>query len=138
MSQHERPFIPIAAPVLSARELELITEAVTTHWVSSAGPFLRDFETQFAAAIGIARAEAVSSGTAALQVVLHAIGIGPGDEVIVPSQTFDILLVDLRGEEVQLPFAGVPASAGAPGDRLKAGLQPGTPTVLRSRILRPL
>src|SRR5439155_13709947 len=69
MSQHERPFIPIAAPVLSARELELITEAVTTHWVSSAGPFLRDFETQFAAAIGIARAEAVSSGTAALQVV---------------------------------------------------------------------
>jgi perosamine synthetase len=82
------PFIPIAAPVLSERELEFITEAVRTSWVSSAGPFLRDFETGFASAIGVPRAEAVSNGTAALQVVLHAIGIGPGDEVIVPSQTF--------------------------------------------------
>src|SRR5260221_2412925 len=88
MSQSEGPFIPIAAPVLSTRELEFITEAVTTQWVSSAGPFLRDFETQFASTIGIARAETVSNGTAGLQVVLHAIGIGPGDEVIVPSQTF--------------------------------------------------
>src|SRR3954452_18453570 len=81
-------FIPIAAPLFSTRELELITEAVKTGWISSAGPFIRDFETQFAALIGIPRAEAVSNGTVTLQVVLHAIGIGAGDEVIVPSQTF--------------------------------------------------
>ena len=88
MSQGGDPFIPIAAPVLSARELEYITEAVRTSWVSSAGPFLRDFEAQFASAIGVARAETVCNGTAGLQVILHAIGVGPGDEVIVPSETF--------------------------------------------------
>jgi len=84
----DSPFIPIAAPLFSTRELELITEAVKTGWISSAGPFIRDFETQFAALIGLPRAEAVSNGTVALQVVLHAIGIGAGDEVIMPSQTF--------------------------------------------------
>lgn len=88
MSQDEKPFIPIAAPVLSTRELEYITEAVKTHWVSSGGPFLRDFETRFASTLGVAHAETVSNGTAGLHVVLHAIGVGPGDEVIVPSQTF--------------------------------------------------
>ena len=87
-SMSQGPFIPIAAPVFSTRELEVITEAVRSGWVSSAGPFLRDFETEFASAIGVARAEAVCNGTAGLQVILHAIGIGPGDEVIVPSQTF--------------------------------------------------
>lgn len=82
------PPIPIAAPLFSTRELELVTEAVKTGWISSAGPFIRDFEIQFAGKIGVARAEAVANGTTALQVVLHAIGLGPGDEVIVPSQTF--------------------------------------------------
>jgi len=88
MGQRESTFIPIAAPVFSTRELEFVTEAIRTEWVSSAGPFLRDFETGFARAIGAAHAEAVSSGTAALHIALHAIGVGPGDEVIVPSQTF--------------------------------------------------
>ena len=74
--------------MFSHLELEHISEAVKSGWISSAGPFLNQFEAAFASAIHVPRAEAVSNGTVALQVVLHAIGVGPGDEVIVPSQTF--------------------------------------------------
>lgn len=84
----EAPFIPICAPMFTGRELELVTEAVKTGWISSAGPFIAKFEEQFASFVGTARAETCSNGTVALQVLLHAVGIGPGDEVIVPSQTF--------------------------------------------------
>jgi perosamine synthetase len=82
------PLIPIFAPVFSDLELEYVTQAVKTGWVSSCGPFLGQFEAAFARAVGVSRAEAVCTGTSALHVVLRAIGVGPGDEVIVPSQTF--------------------------------------------------
>ena len=84
----EAPFLPICAPLFTGRELELVTEAVKTGWISSAGPFIGQFEREFAAFVGASRAETCSNGTVALQIVLHAIGVGPGDEVIVPSQTF--------------------------------------------------
>jgi len=71
----EGPPIPIAAPLLSTRELAFVTQAIETGWISSAGPFIGEFETQFAAKVGIARAEAVANGTTVLNVVLHAIGI---------------------------------------------------------------
>lgn len=82
------PMIPVFSPFFTGRELEYLTRAVTTGWISSAGPFLADFEEALARQVGVAHAEACSSGTAALHLVLHALGIGPGDEVIVPSQTF--------------------------------------------------
>lgn len=82
------PMIPVFAPYFTGRELEYLTRAVQTGWISSAGPFLREFEEKMATDIGVDAAEACSSGTAALHLVLHALGIGPGDEVIVPSQTF--------------------------------------------------
>jgi len=84
----DSPLIPVAAPFFSHRELELITEVVESGWISSVGPMIGTFENEFAAHIGVARAETVANGTVALQVVLHAIGLGAGDEVIVPSQTF--------------------------------------------------
>lgn len=82
------PMIPVFAPYFTGRELEYLTRAIQTGWISSAGPFLREFEEKMAADVGVTFAEACSSGTAALHLVLHALGIGPGDEVIVPSQTF--------------------------------------------------
>jgi perosamine synthetase len=84
----DRPVVPIFSPVIGSLELEYVSEAVRTGWVSSAGPFLAKFEAAFAAKLGIQGAVAVSSGTAALHVALHARGIGPEHEVIVPSQTF--------------------------------------------------
>lgn len=84
----DEPMIPVFSPYFTGRELEYLTRAVTTGWISSAGPFLAEFEEAFARNVGVPSAEACSSGTAALHLVLHALGVGPGDEVIVPSQTF--------------------------------------------------
>ena len=80
--------IPIAEPSLSGNELRYVSECVTTSWISSQGPFVRRFENDFAAKTGARHALAVSNGTVALHLALLALGIGPGDEVIVPDLTF--------------------------------------------------
>lgn len=85
---NDAPMIPVFSPYFTGRELEYLTRAVETGWISSAGPFLAEFEANLANDVGSLYAEACSSGTAALHLVLHALGIGKGDEVIVPSQTF--------------------------------------------------
>jgi perosamine synthetase len=82
------PFIPVCAPLLGPRETELVTQAVRDGWISSAGPFVHAFAERFAAYVGVPYAEPVANGTVGLHVVLHALGIGPGDEVIVPSLSF--------------------------------------------------
>jgi len=70
---------------LDGNELKYLTECVTSNWISSAGPFVRRFEDAFAGATGCAHAVSCSSGTAALHLVLAALGLGPGDEVVVPA-----------------------------------------------------
>ena len=60
---------------------------IATGWVSQ-GPRVREFETRFAERVGAAEAVAVSNCTTALQLALHVAGVGPGDEVIVPSMSF--------------------------------------------------
>ncbi|RZU54192.1 dTDP-4-amino-4,6-dideoxygalactose transaminase [Krasilnikovia cinnamomea] len=79
--------IPVSKPFLAARELEYVSEAVTTGWISSQGPFVPRFEQAFAAYHGSAFGVACSSGTAALTLALRALNVGPGDEVIVPEFT---------------------------------------------------
>lgn len=78
---------PVSRPQFTGRELELLTEAVDTGWISSQGPFVARFEEQFAAWNDQAYGVACSSGTTALTLALRALGIGPGDEVIVPEFT---------------------------------------------------
>ena len=79
--------IPVNEPYLSNREKELLCECIDTGWVSSEGPFVKKFENDFAKYIGHKYGIAVCNGTAALEVGLHAIGVGEGDEVIMPSFT---------------------------------------------------
>ncbi len=62
--------------------------AVDSGWAAPAGPDLAAFETEIAAVTGVDHAVALSSGTAALHLALHALGVGPGDEVIVSTFTF--------------------------------------------------
>jgi perosamine synthetase len=81
------PFIPVCEPLLLGRELEYVTEAVSKGWISSSGGFVSKFEQQFAAHLGVRHAITASNGTAALHLALVAAGIGPGDEVIVPTFT---------------------------------------------------
>lgn len=79
--------IPINQPLLNGREKELLAECIKTGWISSDGPFVAEFEKQFASYVGVDFGIAVSSGTAALETALFAAGIGKGDEVIMPAFT---------------------------------------------------
>ena len=80
--------IPVYAPVLGDEELENVVAAVRSGWISSLGTFIPEFERSFAAFCSVREAVAVSNGTAALHLALLALGVSPGDEVLVPSLTF--------------------------------------------------
>jgi perosamine synthetase len=75
-------------PSFGGRENEYVQECLDTGWVSSKGRFVREFEAAFAARHASPAAVSTGSGTAALHVALVELGIGPGDEVIVPALTF--------------------------------------------------
>jgi perosamine synthetase len=79
--------IRVAETLLDGNELAYVTEAVRANWVSSAGSRVREFEGRFAEVSGVRYAVACSSGTAALHLAVAATGIGPGDEVILPTFT---------------------------------------------------
>jgi perosamine synthetase len=80
--------IPVSAPALVGNEREYVLEALDSTWISSAGRFIEEFEAAFAERCANQHAIAVCNGTAALHTALLAIGIGPGDEVLVPSLTY--------------------------------------------------
>ena len=80
--------IPVAKPCLKGRELELLTECITSNWISSQGVFIQRFESEFASLHQGRFSLSVSNGTTALHLALVALGIGEGDEVIVPDLTF--------------------------------------------------
>ena len=77
----------MAKPSFDAREENLLLDTLRSGWVTQ-GPRVAEFERAFAARVGAAEAVAVSNGTTALFLALHALGIGQGDEVIVPSLSF--------------------------------------------------
>jgi perosamine synthetase len=80
--------IPVAAPVLAGREREYVLDCLDSTWISSNGKYLDQFSEKFAADCGVRHAIPCCNGTAALHLALMAFGVGPGDEVIVPSLTF--------------------------------------------------
>jgi len=76
------------APAVGELEKEYLAKALDSGFVSTLGPFVTLFEEKFAQYVGVKYAIAVQSGTAAIHVALYELGIGRGDEVIVPSLTF--------------------------------------------------
>jgi perosamine synthetase len=82
------PRISVAAPVLDGRETEYVMECMQTSWISSVGRFVTAFEQGFANFCHVKHAVATNNGTTALHLALVALGIKPGDEVIVPSLTY--------------------------------------------------
>lgn len=81
-------YIPLSVPNLKGKELEYVTEAVKTEWVSTAGPYITQFEKAVAEYVHVPVATACQSGTAGLHLSLLTLGIGPGEEVLVPTLTF--------------------------------------------------
>lgn len=80
-------FIPVCTPLLGGNEIKYVTDAVSTGWISSSGSYVTAFEEAFAKYCGVKYAVAVCNGTVAIHLALSALGIGKGDEVIIPSFT---------------------------------------------------
>jgi len=87
-AQRPQGFIPIYQPALGADEEQHVLAALRSGWISSLGQYITRFEQAFAEFCGVAHGVSVCNGTVALHLALHALGIGPGDEVIVPALTF--------------------------------------------------
>tara|TARA_E500000178_G_scaffold352867_1_gene417279 strand:- start:9266 stop:10708 length:1443 start_codon:yes stop_codon:yes gene_type:complete len=80
--------ISVLKPSLTGNELSYVTECIETSWISSQGKFVTQFEKSFEEFHSGSHALAVSNGTVALHLALISLGVGPGDEVIVPNITF--------------------------------------------------
>jgi len=85
MGKHH--IIPVNRPSIPRKANAYLSECVKSGWFSSEGPFVRRFESAFARYLGVKYSSSTSSGTAALHLALMALGVGPGDEVIVPAMT---------------------------------------------------
>jgi perosamine synthetase len=80
--------IPVAGPSITQREIDYVTDAVTTCWYDEANKYHAKFEQAFAEYIGVRHAVALPSCTSAIHLSLAALGVGRGDEVIVPDVTW--------------------------------------------------
>jgi perosamine synthetase len=79
---------PVYMPELQGNEKIYVNDCLDSTWISSRGKYVSAFEEHFADYLGIEYATAVNNGTVAIHVALLALGIGPGDEVIVPTLTY--------------------------------------------------
>jgi perosamine synthetase len=86
-SQAMSAFIPVNEPLIGERDKELVMECLNTGWISSEGPFVSQFEEAFSRRVNRKHGVACSNGSAALDLAVAALKLGPGDEVIVPTFT---------------------------------------------------
>ncbi len=80
-------FVPVNEPLLNGNEKKYLCECIDTGWISSEGPFVKQFEEKMSASVGRKYGISVANGTAALEVAMQALGIGQEDEVIMPTFT---------------------------------------------------
>lgn len=81
-------FIPVSEPSITQKEIDYVSDAVKSGWVSSLGYYINEFEKKFAQFVNAKYAITVSNGTAAFHLALVTLGIKKGDEVIIPDLTF--------------------------------------------------
>lgn len=80
--------ISVAEPKLFGREREYVLDCIDSTWISSNGKYISAFEAEFAKFCGVRHAIATNNGTTALHLALVALGLGPGDEVLIPTVTY--------------------------------------------------
>jgi len=83
----ERRIIPVCEPALEGNETRYVLDCLNTGWISSAGKYIPLFEQAFSRKVGCDYGIACVSGTTAIHLILAALGLGPGDEVIIPTFT---------------------------------------------------
>lgn len=122
--------IPIAKPTLGEAEAAAAREAILSGWVTQ-GPQVAAFEREFAAAVGAKHACAVSNCTTALHLALHALGIGPGDEVVTVSHSFIATANVIRYCNARPVFVDIdPHTYNLDPDLLQAAITPRTKAIL--------
>ena len=80
-------FIPVNKPLITKEDIKFVNKSISRGWISSEGPEVKKFETNFSKFIGHRYSIAVSSGTAALEIALKSLKLKTGDEVIIPNFT---------------------------------------------------
>lgn len=105
-------FLPYGRHVIEDDDVAAVAEVLRGDWLTT-GPAVGAFEADFAAALGVRHALACNSGTAALHMAAHALGLGPGDHVIVPAITFLATANAAVYVGAEVVFADVDAETGA-------------------------
>ncbi len=107
--------IPFSPPDMSEEEINMAAEAIRSGWITT-GPKTKDFERQIAAYCHTPKAVCLNSATACMEMVLRLLGVGPGDEVIVPAYTYTatasvtqhvgakLVLVDAQKDSVEMDY----------------------------------
>lgn len=99
--------IPLSSVKLMPNAIELVKEALASGWISGTGEYVQRFEHDLAIQVHRKHAIACSNGTVAVEVALRALGIGPGDEVVVPALTFVAPAAAVRSVGAMPVFADV-------------------------------
>ena len=107
--------VPFSPPDMSEAEIEQVAEALRSGWITT-GPKTKEFERQIAAYVGVQKAVCLNSATAAMEMALRLIGVGPEDEVIVPAYTYTatasvtqhvgckVVMVDSQKDNVEMDY----------------------------------
>lgn len=113
--------IPFSPPDMTEAEVNEVREAILSGWITT-GPRTKELEKQIAAYVGTERAVCLNSQTACAEMALHLLGIGPGDEVIVPAYTYTasasivwhvgakIVFVDIQQDSLEMDYEAVEAA----------------------------
>jgi perosamine synthetase len=127
--------VPVNEPLLDGNERRYLVECVESGWISSEGPFVRRLETGMAGYTGRRHAIAVCNGSAALELAVAALGLGPGDEVILP--TFTIIscaAAVVRAGATPVLVDSVPRTANMDVAQVAAAITPRTRAIMAVHV----
>ena len=123
--------VPLSIPMLGPQEARYLQACIDEQWVATGGRFVREFEELFAQVTGADAAVSTASGSAALHLAMVDLGIGPGDEVIVPALTFVATAAPVRYVGATPVFVDVdPVTYCIDADAVAAALSPRTRAII--------